>query len=367
MTKYWKLLFFVGWMGLASLYAEPVIDWLDLPWSDYKVILAIDEPEIEHLNERITEYHALDKCSAETLSSRIDCLESISAYLQFLAAQKKFVEKKPLIFLLNEAIQGKQEYLRQIWHIPSDEEIAHYHLGPASSQEGDWMVFPLRNTFSYSIKMKEYWGSFWLESIDPCHRRLANYYQFWLNTHPASISYQTFFLWLESQLIPRNILTVKYYSDQQLESCRIEVNEGYLKKSDGQELAHTDPTKRNLFVISLSKNLYVEAHKEGVWHTSLSRGKPVLGAGLLQIDQGVITMVAFESGHYLPSLEHGFQTLQILREEGCRFKEPFDVIYFENRNKYKVSLLERQMQKYQDFDEAIHDPSKRELLSSNEF
>lgn len=342
------------------------VNWIDIPRADYKAILATQESEIEPLNQLIEHYHSIEKSSLKSLSKRIESLVAISGCLEQLAVRETSADQRPTILLLNKTVQSKRKYLEKLLEIPSDEAIASYHLDYSPLSETRFEPLPLRNSSTYSLKMKEFWGRFWLESIDPCHRRLANYYQFWLDTKPPATDYQSFFLWLESQPIPKNVPVVDYYSDAELEACHIEIANGYLRKSNTHELVNTDPARRNLFVINLSKDLYLEAFKDGVWHTSLSRGKPVLGAGLLQVEQGLVKTIAFESGHYLPSLEQSFQSMQILCERGVRFQEPFEVIYFENRNKYKILTSGNDIGQYRDFNKAIHQ-SQRKLVSSNEF
>ncbi|MBS0652368.1 MAG: hypothetical protein JSR39_02450 [Verrucomicrobia bacterium] len=362
-----KTLFLSLSLAINVLCCAANVDWIDIPRADYHVILASEEPEIEPLDQLIAYYHSLDKSSLKSQSDRIAYLEAISCYLEQMEAQEKFADQRPTILLLNKTVQSKKNYLEQLLKIPSDEEIASYHFDDSSLLSAHFEPLFLRNNITYSLRMKEFWGKFWLESIDPCHRRLANYYQFWIDTRPPRTDYQSFFLWLESQPIPKNVPVVDYYSDEKLEACRIEISDGYLRKSDTHELVSTDKSKRNLFVIDLLKELYLEPFKEGVWHTSLSRGKPILGAGLLQSEEGVVKTVAFECGHYLPSLEQSFQSLQVLRERGVRFKKPFQVVYFENRNKYKILISENVLEDYQQFNDAIHDLSKRKLVSSNEF
>ena len=354
-------------LGFNVAYSALTVDWIDIPKTDYKTILATQEPEVESLNQLIMLYHSIDKASLRSLSHRVELLDTISDCLEQLAEKEEFADQRLTIRLLNKTVQCKKQYLEQLLEMPSDEMIASYHLDYSPLSETCYEPLFLRNNITYSLKMKEFWGKFWLESIDPCHRRLANYYQFWLDTKPLMTDYQSFFLWLETQTIPKNIPVVDYYSDEQLEACRIEIMDGYLRKSNTYELVNTDPARRNLFVINLSNNLYLETFKDGVWHTSLSRGKPVLGAGLLQIEQGFVKSIAFESGHYLPSLEQSFQSIQILRKKAAHFKESFEVIYFENRNKYKVLISINDIEKYQNFHKAIHELSKRELVSSNEF
>ena len=128
--------------------------------------------------------------------------------------------------------------------------------------------------------MKEHWGAFWLESIDPCYRRLANYYQFWLDTKPLINSYISFFFWLESQPISKDLPAVNYYSEEKLVKCLIEFKDGHLINNETKELVTTPKNLRNIFILNLEEQLYLETVTPGVWHSSLSLGKPVLCAGI---------------------------------------------------------------------------------------
>ncbi|EKE08001.1 MAG: hypothetical protein ACD_17C00399G0001, partial [uncultured bacterium] len=181
------------------------VDWIDIPRADYKAILATQESEIETLNQLIERYHFIDKSSLKCLSKRIESLVAISACLEQLAAREQSSDQRSTILLLNKAVQGKRTYLEKLLEIPSDEAITSYHLDYSPFVETRFEPLALRNNSTYSLKMKEFWGTFWLESIDPCHRRLANYYQFWLDTKPPARDYQSFFVWLESQPIPKNV------------------------------------------------------------------------------------------------------------------------------------------------------------------
>ncbi len=359
------VLFFVLCVSSHCIYSAP--GWVDIPILDYKMLLGMDSGEIGCLNERVKYYHSIDKSSLGDLPERIRLLESIHDSVVQMAESEKFCEKKSLLKLLESMVQSKKEYLQHILEIPADEIIARYHLDYSLVSDSPCGIMSMRNTCSYSMKMKEFWGAFWLESIDPCHRRLANYYQFWLDTDPELKSYQSFFLWLETQYVPQNIPMVSYYSEGQLAACCVEIVDGYLVKKETQEPVSTCRVKRNIFVMDLSQDLYIEQVTEGVWHSSLSCGKPVLGAGLMEIERGIVKMIALESGHYLPSIEQGFQFIKILMKNNARIVDPFELIYFENGKKYIVFLPLSCLDIYKNFDEAIHDPTKRQLVSSNEF
>lgn len=349
----------------SNIYSD--VSFVDIPTTDYREILACHETEIEHLNKLVDNYHSLNKSSCESQSLRILSLESIVEYLDVLAMQDKFSVIKSTIYLLKNHIQNKSGYIKKLLEIPTDEQIEQYHLDYSTLSNKDFASIPMRNNLSYSLKMKEHWGAFWLESIDPCHRRLANFYQFWLDTKPLNKSYQSFFFWLEDQPISKTIPAVNYYSEEQLNKCLIEFSNGYLIYSDTKELVTTPQNVRNIFILNLSEQLYIETASTGIMHNSLSLGKPVLCAGLLNVEDGLIQSVAFESGHYFPSKFQGFQFLKFLLEKNIRFKNSFELTYFENRNKYKVALNINCLESYEVFTKNMHDTLNRELISSNEF
>lgn len=365
MRNFYFMLVIILWMG--SLHSEDFCDWVDIPVGNYHEILGATDIEIEHLNRVVRDYHAIDKSCVESLSARVSGLSLISSYLVQLAEDAKFADKKHTIMLLDKLVKSKRCFLEKLQQMSSDPEIAAYHCDLSGFSDARFTPVFLRNNRSYSLKMKEFWGEFWLESIDPCHRRLANYYQFWLDaTSSVSTDYRSFLLWLETQPIPKYIPYVEYYTDAKRDTCHIVPVDGYLTNAGTREKLHTH-SKRSIFIVDLEKDLYVEASSESCWHTSLSRGKPVLGAGVIQVEHGVVKTIAFESGHYLPSLQQSFQSIQIFREKGFRFSEPLEVIYFENRNKYKVLIPCCCVDDYEVFNAALHDLSKRLQISSNEF
>lgn len=354
-------------ISINNLYANLSVDWIDIPIADYTEILGSSRNEIITLNQLVDDYHRNSKCSEENLGKRIDQLNVISSFIDQLSKLKQLEEQKPTILSLNKMVINKRNYLINLSQMPTDYEISSYHGDISQMNDPSYQPLTLRNNLTYSIKMKEFWGKFWLESIDPCHRRLANYYKFWLGSHPQKTDYLSFFLWLESHPIPKYVPIVRYFSNNEIEQCRITLVNGFLVQASTSEFLTTSPLNHNLFVIDLNKQLYVKTWGESIRHTSLTRGKPVLGAGFLHSENGVIQRFACESGHYLPSLEQSFQSLQILLKQGARFHNPLEIIYFENRNKYKVLIPLTVLHNYEEFYQAIHESSKRELLSSSEF
>lgn len=341
---------FISLLLLLTQGVSAEIDWIDLPQADYHQIIGSDAKEIDALNELMDAYHALDK---KALAQRIAQLESISFFLNHLNLE----EVRSSVHLLNRQLVKKLNYLRKLAQFPSDEEIEAYHTSFLCRYTCHPLI--LKNELNYSLKMREFWGEFWLETADPCHRRLGNLYHHWLSTQPESKSYLSFFLWLETQWIDKHIPIVRYFDDRELEECRLTVNNGLL-------VGKNPLAKRNLFVIDLNAELFAVPGGERIWHSSLSRGRPVLGSGFMDIENGVIVRVSFESGHYQPSLESGYHTLQILREKGVPLAEPFEICYFEDRKKYRISISKNCLIEYNAFICAVHDPINRKQITNNE-
>jgi len=358
MRKYFIAIFFI----IGPLFAESSIDWIEPPKTDYHQIIGSQAKEIDTLNRLVEAYHGICKC---LLTKRIEKLEEISAFLAQLMQDETFAPCKSTLNLLNELVTKKGNYLKKLTQLPSDEEIEAYHCDTSYLGDSNYQAMILRKDLNFSLKMREFWGAFWLETVDPCHRRLGNHYHHWLNTNPSSKTYFAFFLWLEKKKIDTHIPVVRYFDDQELEDCRLSVLNGRLMKKLAPLTTQTNV--RNLFVIDLKKELFLAAREEGVWHTSLSRGRPVLASGLLDVENGIVTRVAFESGHYLPDLSLGYQTLQLLVEKGVSFSDPFEVIYFEDRKKYKIPISKECLFEYNAFIYAIHDSINREQISNDEF
>lgn len=362
--KNYFLFFFILNLSLLSS-SETSCDWIDLPYDDYQIILGMseDDDQVRDINRIVQEYHLIPKDLNELLPLRINYLEKLKTFLYQIENKENF----PAIKLLIDLTTKKLNYLIALSKIPEFDEIEAYHLN--FNVSSNYKPIFLRNNMTYSLKMKEHWGAFWLETIDPCHRRLAHLYKFWLD-HVSPLSqtdYLSFFLWLETQCVQKHIPIVKYYSDDEILKCQIGIDNGYLITSNSQELLTTPLNKRNVFIINLDEELFIETCSEGIWHTTLSLGKPVLAVGLMDVDRGMVKRISFESGHYLPDIKQSFQSIQILVDKGVRFVDPFELIYFENRNKYMITLPIDQIQDYEQLQKAMQDEFEKIRISTNEF
>ncbi|KAG9150719.1 hypothetical protein Leryth_002889 [Lithospermum erythrorhizon] len=160
----------------------------------------------------------------------------------------------------------------------------------------------------------------WLEAIDPRHRyghNLQFYYVYWLQCE----SKQPFFYWLDigegkevnHEKCARSKLQhqcIKYLGPMERKEFEVIIEDGRLKyKQNGNYLDTREGPKDTkwIFVLSVSKELYVGQKKKGTFqHSSFLAGGATLSAGRLVVEDGILQAVWPHSGHYLPT-EENFQ------------------------------------------------------------
>lgn len=320
-------------------------DWIDLPDDDYVAVLGYETPLTVEINSLIKKYNIISKDQVATLPSRIRKLDQITAFIDhWLAYLLSPCDKPKHLNWLSEIALKKRNYLSKLQEI--------YENGKHNSQERDLctteeLVNPkfqavfLNNFHCFSLKMKEYWGDFWFEALDPCHRRLTPFLEQWRALQKQNPNIPHFFLWLETQHLPKYVPTVNYLQGSLLEEKRIIIKNGvfmHKNREDWIPVHFDDPKKRYLFAIDLKGDLFGAEETEGISHSSFTCGKPVLGAGLFHISRGQLISLALESGHYLPSVEIGFQMIKIWEGKGLRFPQLLKLAFFYDRNKYVADL-----------------------------
>lgn len=147
-----------------------------------------------------------------------------------------------------------------------------------------------------------------------------------------------------------------YLTGEDLEKRKVIIKDGrFWEKSDSEWILadFNFPGKRYLFSISLAGDIYVAEEVSGISHSSFTSGKSVLGAGLLQINQGQLISLALESGHYMPTIEIGHQILQIFEEKEVCFPDKLELVFFYDRNKYKVQLEANPLPNFEQFKKCI--------------
>lgn len=304
------------------------MNWMNLPPISYEEIFQSPRSEyVIEFQEQICCYH-----EADSIQDKIEIMQSL---LQ-LTEDWSLNEKNPLFPIVKTRLEAKLKYLMDLQSALQTDWVS-YHL--ASDPKMEYVPLQMRNNLTYSLKMGEFWGAFWLESIDPCHRRLGSYYQKYIDETGNPDDWNAFFLWLEKEQVPKNIPIVRYFTNEEAQKYRFVFEEGLCVDPLSKcPLTLTAKGKQALFVISLDKELYISHEGDGVWHSSFTRGRPVLAAGRIEVEKGVITALGFDSGHYLPQEDSFFQFIQLFKDLKATFQNPLKIIYYENRCKYSAMI-----------------------------
>jgi hypothetical protein len=351
------------------------VDWIDLPDDNYIAILGYETQNTCSLDTSIREYNKIPKDQFATLSCRIKKLNEIIALVQDWTENRlEAIDKRKHLLWISEIAAKKKNYLIQLLNIYENE----LHLGEAQnayhndiSSLCDLNKIPivLNNHHFFSLKMREYWGDFWLETLDPCHRRVTPFLNQWNELKKLNPQMPHFFLWLETQHIPKYVPRVTYLKGEELEKRRLAVQDGLFweKANSKWVLANFNiPSKRYLFSIDLTGEIYAAEDGIGISHSSFTCGKPVLGGGLLKINQGQLVTVALESGHYMPTVETGHQILKIFEEKGALLPSDLELVFFHDRNKYTIVLATNPLPTLDQFREILESTYSFKLRGCHE-
>ncbi|MGD9850073.1 MAG: hypothetical protein AB7T38_02280 [Nitrospirales bacterium] len=109
---------------------------------------------------------------------------------------------------------------------------------------------------------------------------------------------------------------VKYFTLQELERRKLSIKDGKIywdnKPFDTQayrgEVIYVMDEEGNFF--------WAVSEPKRVHHSSLGQGKPVAAAGTLKVENGVLTHLDRESGHYMPDESHLLQAESWLNQQG---------------------------------------------------
>lgn len=337
-------------------------DWIDLPNDDYTLVLGYRNESSLQLSKLVGEYNQIAKDREDQLPLRIQALERVEKHLESWIKEglTKVEKKKHLQWLLSLAVK-KKNYLVALdkiyaLNLETDAALEEYHCAIQDQLPPSLTPVLLNNKRFFSLKMREYWGDFWLESLDPCHRRLTPFYLQWMERKKENPNLPHFFLWLETQHLPRYVPVVHYLSEEELKQAHVRVERGqFISYCQGsaQPVNFVDPSERYLFVIDTKEQLYVTTESRGCSHSSFTHGKPVLGAGLINIRDGVLERLALESGHYLPSVEVGYTILKLFDKMGVIWPRSFEIVYFFDRNKYSADVKREDLSSLESFIESL--------------
>jgi uncharacterized Zn-binding protein involved in type VI secretion len=117
---------------------------------------------------------------------------------------------------------------------------------------------------------------------------------------------------------------VEYLNEAKRAELLLTVKDGKLYDADGK-LFDTSraPAGKAIYVMDENGNFYVSnEHNRGQFHhSSILAGRPVAGAGEIEVNQGVIQYINRGSGHYAPTPEMLQQTANELRAKGLEFDD----------------------------------------------
>ncbi len=119
--------------------------------------------------------------------------------------------------------------------------------------------------------------------------------------------------------------TVEYLNEAGRAEKLLTVKDGKLYGADGKLFDTSEASAifsdRAIYVMDENGNFYASLRQErGVFHhSSILAGKPVAGAGEIEVARGEIQYINRSSGHYRPTPEMLQQTVDELRVKGLRF------------------------------------------------
>lgn len=333
---------FSGWVFSV---APP---WIDLPADDYSKLALFEDERFVELNDLVEQYHSIPKKEEVHLKDRVQALQKISTFLSIWMSEEKFKHRRYFLSNIERIASNKKWYLNELdvryTHRQFEADYLKSYHQDLSGMETEYEPIYLVHRRLYDSNIGIYWGEFWYETIDPCHRQLTPYFDLWIKERNEQ-SLLSFFMWLEEQNLSRDIPSIEFLNQEQLEQNTVFINGGLLYFLSNGKLIPIDyfeEGKEYIFSIDLAERLLLIPTSPTIHHVSLSHGKPVLGSGNMTVSCGKITSLELESGHYLPSLQNGIQILDIFSKMGISLEPTTSFTYYDNLGKHKVTVGEFQ-------------------------
>lgn len=182
-----------------------------------------------------------------------------------------------------------------------------------------------------------------METIDPCHRQLTPYLELFRSLYGPDHSLMSFFMWLETQNLSKDVPYLDWLTPEQLLRYQIIVKQGLLYHQIGEiyeKIHYANPDQEYIFNVEMDGRLILIPAEKTIHHVSISYGKPVLGCGNMLVNQGKITRIELESGHYLPTVEDGLQLINVLLELGITLDPSTPFSFYHNLQKHVLSVGE---------------------------
>ncbi|HJR74318.1 MAG TPA: hypothetical protein VJ806_11840 [Luteimonas sp.] len=117
---------------------------------------------------------------------------------------------------------------------------------------------------------------------------------------------------------------VRYLTDEELAQHRLTIVDGRISQADGTPFdtrdarTHWSGQGRAIFVMNAYGDIFAsKTHIVGRFHhSSLGQGKPVAGAGELEVRDGKLVALTDSSSHYCPPRRYTEQVLHELQARG---------------------------------------------------
>lgn len=319
----------------SCIYIGDNVSWIDLPPLGVASDLSILKNK--RLNTLLQQYHSYNKTCYEMLPQRIEKLSEIHDALLKESGEYALHLQGISIKKRNYLLRIKEFYSKY----GSENEWATAFAKESKECQG---YITLKTGIYYNYKRSFYYGKFFVEVIDPCHRELGIYYYQWEQLKSPK---PKFFLWLEDKFAYTKLPFVHYIDESELDSrhlCVIKNGRLFLEQySEKESPVNCDvkSAKGLVFVVSQSNKLYISEQKPNIRHTSLSRGAPVKGAGIIWALDGNVQQIFFMSGHYLPSELENRHTIKLMQDIGIELDEHVNIKYFDNNE-----IISKNIQEY---------------------
>ena len=277
--------------------------WIDIPNDNYGLIAPKKNESFHNLDKLVKEYHKIPKEKKELVVKRIESLKRIVCYLEICIKNEK--SKIHFNFLNNilKIARNKLWYLNELHERQTKKEFSHKKLTAYHSDltglKSTYTPLILYNKRMYDSSNGQYWGEYWMETIDPCHRQLTPYYELW-KTQRKGGTLDEFFLWLETQTLSKDVPYLGFLSNEELAQIEVQAQDGLMYRlSNGEKkiVNYCNNKTEYIFNISIDEKLYLTPATKTVHHVSISHGKPVLGCGNMRVCDGKIIEIQLESGH----------------------------------------------------------------------
>lgn len=315
------------WFVLENYLSDLGVSHIDIP--SFEQMVASGCSDVWSIRKLVDGYQVVPKDDCGNLYFRVDALLAISEALKDLpqgsrsdAYFSRVSRKKANYLKALDRLYEDGVLLRQSGDVYNRSLIEDYFIDnePSAYKNGSYTPIVLHNKRHFDEKQENWWGEYWLEIIDPCHRALDNEVVRWIDVCSRGLDTPPFFLWLEGQ---RGIdfKSIKVPSNKDLQETVAIVRDGKLfvldQESNMQPLTtieNPEQSNEQLFVIRTDGRILTRAASKEFRHTSLSQGKSILGAGIIEVQNGVFRKILFSSGHYLLNMAQAFQTYEILKE-----------------------------------------------------